>query len=215
MKFVAVHWASLMTRHEYCVERPFPYYVTSVGWELSPPTPQVEAPGWLFKLAFWRLTLSILKCCHMDLWLARLVLTHHHLHRLHQLPSAKLTGDRVSSSFLIVVFFCPCLVKLRAVVQLSLFEQIFRESSPRPPIWPSWLLSHWSSSQTVPLTLVLRLLASAELWLYWTNLPPNHLENHLIIVDSIKMIPLGLKQDVLEHIVGTHNLPATLVTLSL
>jgi hypothetical protein len=40
--------------------------------------------------------------------------------------------------------------------------------------------SHWSSSQTVPLTLVLRLLASAELRLYQTSLPP-----HLIISRTI------------------------------
>ncbi len=56
------------------------------------------------------------------------------------------------------------------------------------------LPSHWSSSHTVHLILVLRLLASAELWLYWTSLPPpDHLENHLIWVDSTKMIPLWLE----------------------
>ncbi len=40
-----------------------------------------------------------------------------------------------------------------------------------PPILQPQLLSHGSGNQTVPLTLVLRLLASAELWLYWTSLP--------------------------------------------
>jgi hypothetical protein len=44
------------------------------------------------------LTLSTPKHCHMDLWLVRLVLTHH-LKRLHQLPSATAPGDKVSSFF--------------------------------------------------------------------------------------------------------------------
>jgi hypothetical protein len=68
-------------------------------WVRTEPPLHIQAPGRLFKLAFWRLTLSTSKRCHMDLWLAQLVLTHHHLHRLYQLPSATLPGDRVSSSF--------------------------------------------------------------------------------------------------------------------
>jgi hypothetical protein len=41
-----------------------------------------------------------------------------------------------------------------------------------PPVWLPQLLSHLSGSRTVPWLLVLRLLASAELLLYWTSLPP-------------------------------------------
>ncbi len=40
MKFVAVHWVSLMTSRECCVDRLFPYHVTGVGRELSPLTRQ-------------------------------------------------------------------------------------------------------------------------------------------------------------------------------
>ncbi len=41
MKFLAVHWVGLMTHREYCVDCPFPYHMTGVGWELSPPPPPV------------------------------------------------------------------------------------------------------------------------------------------------------------------------------
>jgi hypothetical protein len=62
-----------------------------------------RAMGLLFKPTFWRLTLSTPKRCHMDLWLASLVLTHHHCHRLHLLPSASSPGVRVST----FLFFYP------------------------------------------------------------------------------------------------------------
>jgi hypothetical protein len=66
-----------------------------------------------------------------------------------------------------------------------------------PPAWLPGLLSHWSSSWTVPLTLVLRLLASAELRLYRTSLP------RLIVLRTIwsewtwpRWSAFGLIQDV-------------------
>jgi hypothetical protein len=88
--------------------------------------------------------------------------------------------------------------------------------SPLAPIWLPRLLSHWSSSRTVPLTLGLRLLASAKLWLYRTSLP------RLIISRTIwsrwtrpRWSPLAWSRMSLERIIGTCNLPATLLTLSL
>ncbi len=136
--------------------------------------------GHLFKLTFWRLILSTPKCCHIDLWLPRLVLTHHHPHRLHLLPSATSPGVRVSS----FPFYPWCFlsgglpfalfsVKFRAVFQLSFLSKYFVRVallfSPLAPVWLSGQLSHWSGSWTVPLTLVLRLLASTELQLHWTS----------------------------------------------
>jgi hypothetical protein len=95
---------------------------------------------------------------------------------------------------------------------------MFCESSPfyYAPVWLPRLLSYWSGNKKVPLTLVLRLFASAELWLYRTSLP------RLIILRTIwsertrpRWSPFGLMQMSPERIVGTCNLPATLVTLSL
>ncbi len=83
-------------------------------------------------------------------------------------------------------------------------------------MWPPLLLSHWSSSWTVPLTLVLRFLASTELQLYWTNLP------RLIISRTIwsewtrsRWSPLAWCRMSLKRIVGTRNILAALMTLSL
>jgi hypothetical protein len=45
--------------------------------------------------------------------------------------------------------------------------------------------------------------------------PPDHLENHLISVDSIKVIPLACCRMSLERLVGTYEFLSTLVTLSL
>jgi hypothetical protein len=175
---VAVCPVSLMTHCECCIDHPFLYHVIGVGWE---PSTLQRYRHWVpfFKLTFWRLTLSTPKFCHMDLWLARLVLTHHHLH-WHQLPSA--TFLYIFGGFCVyVLYLCrpseastrycvipggyppqgwqslPCagekldlnpgllicsqvryhwatsppnitrFVRLRAVVQLSLFEYIFQE----------------------------------------------------------------------------------------
>jgi hypothetical protein len=87
----------------------------------------------------------------------------------------------VSSSFSTAVFFSGglpfslYLVRLRVVVQLSLLSRysmrvalLFGPLALR--LLPR-LLSHWSGSRTVPLTLVLRHLASAELQLYRTISP--------------------------------------------
>ncbi len=118
----------------------------------------------------------------MDLRLTWLVLTHHHHHHHQQLPSSPSPRERVSSSFLLaVVFFwradfCPTVVWLGLeLLPSSPLEWITCESSPltqhSSPLSRPRLLSPWSCSLTVPLTLVLRLLASAELRLYRTSLP--------------------------------------------
>ncbi len=177
-----------------------------LGENRAPPL-QIEVPDGLFKLAFWRLTLSTPKRCHMDLCLAQLFLTHHHHHRLQLLPFATLPGVRVSSSFLPVVFFsggaafCPCLVRPRVVVQLSLLSRYSVRaafnSAHWPPIWLSRLLSHWSGSRTVPLTQVLRLLTSAELRLYRTSLPRMIVSRTIWSeLTRLRWSPSGLIQDV-------------------
>ncbi len=153
MKFVAVHRVGMMTHRECCVDHPFPYHVTGVGWELSPPPAGRGTLGRLFKLAFWCLSLSTPKLCHIDLWLAWLVLIHHYLNRLHQLPSATLPRGRVSSSFLIGIFlwwaaFCPYSVRLRAVIELSLsLSRYFM----RVPLLFSPLASHLAVSAAISL----------------------------------------------------------------
>ncbi len=78
-KFLAVCWDSMMTLCDYRVDRPFPYHMFRC-WVRTRPPPTVWALSHLFKPTFWCLTLSTSKRCHMDLWLAWHVLTHHHCH---------------------------------------------------------------------------------------------------------------------------------------
>ncbi len=139
----------------------------------------------------------------MDLWLASLVLIHlhHHCHHpslLQQHPEFTVSVLSFLSAVLFLwrADFCPFSVKQRAAFQLSLLSKyvvrIAHFFGPLTPIWLPQLLSHLSGGRTVPWPLDLRLLASAELLLYQTSLPPpNYLENHLIWVDSIKVIPLA------------------------
>ncbi len=122
MKFVAVRHVSRMSHRMCCVDRPCPYHLTGVGWEQL--SLHIEAPRSPFKLAYYRLTLSTPKRCYMDLWLARLVLTHHYHHRLHQLPSATLPGDSWWAAFFpnSVRFesCCPALSLSRFSVRVAL-----------------------------------------------------------------------------------------------
>jgi hypothetical protein len=133
MIFLAVCWVSLMTHHECCVDRPFPYHVTGVGWELSPPPPpQVWALGCLFKLAFWCLTISspntVTWTCDWLNWFSLIIIFINFNFHLQTSP-----GARASSSFLSMVFFFGGLpfalylfsLELRAVVQLSLLSRCF------------------------------------------------------------------------------------------
>ncbi len=93
MKFLAVRQFSLMTHYECCCWLSISLSRDWCVWEPSPTPPDIGTGG-LFKLAFWRLFLSTLKHCHMDLWLARLVLIHHNLHGLQHLPSANITQSK-------------------------------------------------------------------------------------------------------------------------
>jgi hypothetical protein len=126
-EFIAACRVGMMTLCECRVDCPFPYQV--LGENQAPP-PSAWALGRLFKPTFWRLTLSTPKRCHMDLWSARLVLTHHHhRHRLHSFLLHRHPESRVSNTFFLSVMlflwraaFCPFSVKQSAALQLSLFE---------------------------------------------------------------------------------------------
>jgi hypothetical protein len=163
----------------------------------------------------------------MDLWLARLVLIHHHLHRHHQLPSATLPGDRVRHSFLLEIFFSGMLTFALVQWGLELLSMNCRSLflsrySMRMAlfIWPtsppSGCLDCCLIGVVVGLSLVLRLLASTELRLYRTSLP------YLMVSRIIRFewtwpwwSPSAWSRMSFERIVGTSNLLATLVTLSL
>ncbi len=81
-KFLAVRQVSVMTLREWRVDHPFPYHVIRC-WVRTSPLPTVWALSRLFKPCFLRLNPQTPKRCHMDLWLAHLVLTHLHRHRHH------------------------------------------------------------------------------------------------------------------------------------
>ncbi len=141
----------------------------------------------------------------MDLWSARLVLTHLHLHQLrhHQLLQQQFPEPRVRDlSFQLWCFFFGGLpfallvLQCRAAFSSLFFKYICHESSPF--IWPSGPLSgclgccslEWQPDSTLAFsfeTLGLRLSFALP------DQPPlpYHLENHLIWVDSIKVIPLA------------------------
>ncbi len=163
----------------------------------------------------------------MDLWLARLVLTHHRHHWLQHLPSAMLLRARVSSSFLLVVFFSgglPCAL-VRLGLELLSSSLFLSRYSVRVAlfIWPTG-----SKSGCLDCNLIGVVVGQSPYPYYWDSWPllsygptdqpslPDHLENRLIWVDSTKVIPpLAWCRMSFECIVGIHNLPATLVTLSL
>ncbi len=113
------------------------------GWEPAPPPSPLQYWHWVAYLTpFLRLNPQTLKRCHMDLWLACLVLIHLHRHHHHPSVLQQHPEFRVSDlSFLSVVLFlwraafCPFSVKQRAAFQLSLFQYICHESSPF--IWPT------------------------------------------------------------------------------
>ncbi len=94
------------------------------------------------------------------------------------LPSASIPGVLSKQFFLFICgafspagcllpFFCQAMSCFSA---LPFLKKHFY-SVHWPPVWLPRQPSHWSGSQTVPWPLVLRLLANAELQLYWTSLP--------------------------------------------
>ncbi len=144
----------------------------SIGSELLRICRSAKFAPFMVILYFYRLTLSTPKRCHMDLRKTWLVLTHHYHHQHQQLPSST-SQERVSSpfSFAVKCFLAGCLLPQFGQAQIFRpalpLEQIPYESSPLTwptgsLVWPPRLLSHWSSSHTVPLTLDLRLLASVS-----------------------------------------------------
>ncbi len=180
-KFLAVCRVGMTTLLECRIDRPFPYHMSSC-WVRTRPPPPVWALGRLFKPSFWRLTLSTPKCCHMDLWLAQLVLTHHHHYRLHPSLLHQHLEFKVSNSFFFIrgAFLSG---RLSFALFLSSKELLF--SSP-----------YLTSIRTVPWPLVLRLLASAELQLYWTSLPAWSSREPSYMSGLYQDDPLGLLQDV-------------------
>jgi hypothetical protein len=83
----------------------FPVMWLGVGWEPGTPTPAVWA--WVsYSNPLFELNPQTPKCCHMDLWSARLVLIYLHRHRQHPSLLQQHLEFRVSVlSFLPVVLF--------------------------------------------------------------------------------------------------------------
>jgi hypothetical protein len=125
-KFLAVHGVGVMTLHECHFDRPFPYHVIRC-WVRTRLPLVIWAFGCPFKSTFCGLTLCTTKCCHMDLWSERLVLTHHPPHWIHPSLVHQRPESRVSNSFFLSVVlssggmhFALFPVKQRAAFQLSL-----------------------------------------------------------------------------------------------
>ncbi len=84
-------------------------------------------------------------------------------------------------------------------------------------------LAHWHGSAAAHLSsTVVGQSLGLQFWDSWPPLSavlqdqpplPDHLENHLIWVDSIKVIPLASCRMSLERLVGTGKFPTTLLTL--
>ncbi len=109
-------------------------------------------------------------CCHMDLWSACLVLTHHHLH-WQQLPLYQTPWKRII--WLLFRLFL-CLFPIRFLVCQELISNshlsVVRECSP-------WVLPPFTR----------------------TSLPPVHHKNHLIWVDSSLMVPWASIKTLSSH----------------
>ncbi len=69
------------------------------------------------------------------------------------------------------------------------------------------------SGQRVPWPLVSDSLPPLSFALPYQPSPPDHFENHLIWLDSIKVIPLAWCRMSLEHLVGAHKIPTTVMIL--
>jgi hypothetical protein len=162
--------------------------MTGVRWELTLLPTLVVMVG-LFKLSLEHRYVSTQNRCHMDLWSAWLVLAHHHHLHWQQLTLHQNPWERVSwLLFMLSAFFQLIGSWLLRVVFL---EFGLRSHGPAyllaiiRTFWSDWTRAWWS------LELVLRLLASDN---KDQPPPPDHLENLLIWVDSIKMIPLYFAQ---------------------
>ncbi len=112
----------------------------------------------------------------MDLWLARLILTHLQLHHHRHHPSPQLqvwSLEYASFPFSTVVLFFGGLPLALLVLQfraalssVSFSKHVVRVVLLFGPLAPNLAASavaHWDGSRTVPWPLVLRLFASTEL----------------------------------------------------
>ncbi len=142
------------------------------------------------------------------------------------LPSATTPQSLEQASFFIRCAFLwqaafgPFWFKQRAAFQLSFsFVNVSSEQpfylAYCPPVWLPRLLFTW---------VVVGQALGPWFWDSWPPLSfalldqpplPDYLENHLIWVDSIKVIPLACCRMSLERLVGTYEFLATVVTLSL
>jgi hypothetical protein len=80
-KFLAVCGVGLMTHGKCHVDRPFPNHAIRCWVRTSPPSPPAVRHWSAYLTPFLTLYPQTPKRCHMDLWLACLVLIHLHRHR--------------------------------------------------------------------------------------------------------------------------------------
>jgi hypothetical protein len=109
------------------------FHITWLVWLRTEPLTHVQAPGCLVKLAFWHLTLSTPKRCHMDLWLAWLVLTRHHHRRLHtQTPFC----NNFTSDFTYNWELLQCLFYQRQILTLEVYSNLVCDGN-KTKLWSS------------------------------------------------------------------------------
>jgi hypothetical protein len=181
MKFLTVRLVILMTHRECCVDHPFPYHVTRIGRELSPPPHRkwqwVTYFNWLFGSLLSVPWNAVTWTCDWLNWFSLIIIFPDFI--IFPLQ-CYLELEWVAFSYQWYFSLAGCLLALVWLGLELLSSSLFlsRDSmrvalifSPLALRWLPRLLSHWSSSWTVPLTPVLRISASAEQWLYWTRLP--------------------------------------------
>ncbi len=99
-KCMIVLCVGLMTHGKCRVDRPFLYHMTRCRVKTSPPFPAMDRHWTAYLILTFGLNPQTPKRCHMDLWLARLVLTHLHLHGLHPFLLQQLPMEPRVSVFL-------------------------------------------------------------------------------------------------------------------
>jgi hypothetical protein len=113
--------------------------------------------GYLFKLIPEPCIVSTQNCCHIDLWSAWLVFTHHHHFHRHQLPLHKIP-TRNSVSWLFLVRLSLAYLSVRFLGRQEMFSNshlsVLRECSP----WVSFRSHGWVS----------RLAVTRIIWSEWT-----------------------------------------------
>ncbi len=129
---------------------------------------------------------------------------------LHLLPSAPSPGVKASNFFLNP--WCFSSGRLPFALFQSSLDPCF--SAHWPPLWLPQLLSHWSGSRTIPLTLVtdswplLRYSSTGPAYPAWSSREPSDLSGW-----DQDIPPLACCRMSLERIVGTCNILGILVSL--